>query len=80
MSDNGTATYLGEGPQRFSLARAWTMARSCPCDGDDHNCPHCATTEGECPRCGDDLDDNWYCSQGYCPDCCEETDTHEEEV
>lgn len=27
-----------------------------------------------CPRCGEPTDPTWYCSQGYCPACCQETD------
>lgn len=27
-----------------------------------------------CPRCGAPTDPSWFCSEGYCPDCCQETD------
>lgn len=27
-----------------------------------------------CPRCGAETDPSWYCSEGYCPDCCMATD------
>jgi hypothetical protein len=27
-----------------------------------------------CPRCGGPTDPNWFCSEGYCPTCCDETD------
>jgi hypothetical protein len=30
--------------------------------------------EEECPRCGAPTDPDWYCSEGYCPKCCVETD------
>jgi hypothetical protein len=30
--------------------------------------------EGFCPRCNGPKDLYWYCSEGYCQDCCEETD------
>jgi NMD protein affecting ribosome stability and mRNA decay len=32
-----------------------------------------------CPRCGDPTDDQWYCSEGYCPTCCIETDEEQEQ-
>jgi hypothetical protein len=27
-----------------------------------------------CPRCGGPTDPEWYCSEGYCPECCIATD------
>ena len=29
-----------------------------------------------CPRCGEPVDPDWFCSEGYCSDCCIETDIH----
>lgn len=31
----------------------------------------------ECPRCSGPTDPTWYCSEGYCPECCIETDEEE---
>jgi hypothetical protein len=28
----------------------------------------------ECPRCYGETDEDWYCSAGYCPECCIEMD------
>jgi len=49
----------------------------CPlCDAGD---PTSVITECECdptvcPRCDGPTDPYWFCSAGYCPECCEETD------
>ena len=32
-----------------------------------------------CPRCGNEVEWDWYCSEGYCSHCCIATDTHEDE-
>ena len=37
-----------------------------------------APDEDTCPRCGGETDPDWFCSEGYCPTCCEATDEGED--
>ena len=32
------------------------------------------STTPPCTLCGNPTDPDWYCSMGYCPECCEEND------
>jgi hypothetical protein len=56
-----------EYPERESDARCvgWPMYVH------DATNPHASGNEDICPRCGDPTDPGWFCSEGYCPECCE---------
>jgi hypothetical protein len=55
--------------QRLDLAHRYPAAIVIDEHADDETCP----------RCGADTDPDWFCAEGYCPDCCLATQTHDDQ-